>query len=329
MLNNTMRSTFLFSGLLLLSSAVQATNAELASQVEALWQANDFAAAQALLAPLVTKKTKDAQLLALLGRTEAGLQQMERSEELLEKAVKYDAGNADYQHWYATTSCNLAGSASMFSALGYAKRCKKAYQAALELAPQNPRSYIALGSFLAQAPGIAGGDKDEALQLAERLKQLDELQGWLLQLKVTEFAGDAAFNQFLAAVEVLKARPEPYFQRAMQLAAQENYSAAIALLQQALQQAATDDDAKATLTESRYQLARCAVLGKTALTDGIAAMQHYLQDNPASDRHDWAQLRLAQLYLLADSPDKAKAITEPLLAATDDDKLKAELKKLL
>ena len=109
---------------------------------------------------LVNEKTKDAQLLALLGRTEAGLQQNERAEQLLEKALKFEANNADYQHWYATVSCNLAGSASMFSALGYAKRCKKAYETALELAPENPRSYIALGSFLAQAPGIAGGGVD-------------------------------------------------------------------------------------------------------------------------------------------------------------------------
>ena len=329
MLYNKMRSTFLFSGLLLLSSTVQANNMELASQVDALWQANNYAAAEALLAPLVTKKSKDAQLLALLGRTHAGLKNNDRAEELLEKAIKFDANNADYQHWYATVSCNLASSASMFSALGYAKRCKKAYESALALAPQNPRSYIALGSFLAQAPGIAGGDKDQALQLAEKLKQLDETQGWLVQLKLTDIADDAAFNQFLAGAELLKARPEPYFQRAMQLAAQENYSATITLLQQAIQQTAVDDEAKASRNESHYQLARCAVLGKTAVTEGIAAMQYYLQENPASERHDWAQLRLAQLYLLANSAEKAKAITEPLLASTSDDKLKAELKKLL
>lgn len=327
-----MRSLLLLSGLLLLGNALQASAAEqpaLADEVKALWQANDYAAAETLLAPLVTKKTKDAQLLALLGRTQAGLQNMERAEELLEKAIKYDANNADYQHWYATASCNLAGSASMFSALGYAKRCKKAYQAALTLAPENPRSYIALGSFLAQAPGIAGGDKEQALELAQQLKQLDALQGWLLQLKLANIADEAAFNQFLADAELLQTRPEAYFQRAMQLAAQDNYSDAITLLQQAIQQPAVDNDATASINESRYQLARCAVLGKTAVAEGIAAVQHYLQDNPASDRHDWAQLRLAQLYLLSDQADKAVAITQPLLAATDDDKLKAELKKLL
>lgn len=329
LLSNSMPATFLFSGLLLLSSAVQANTSDLASQVETLWQANDFAAAEALLAPLVTKKTKDAQLLALLGRTQAGLHNMERAEELLEKAIKYDSNNADYQHWYGTASCNLASNASMFSALGYAKRCKKAYEAALQLAPENPRSYIALGSYLAQAPGIAGGDKEQALMLAQQLKQRNELQGWLLQLKLTDIADATAFSQLLAEAAPLRNRPEPYFKRAMLLAGKEDYSSAAALLQQAIQQAAVDDDAKASVNESLYQLARCAVLGETAIAEGIAAMQQYLQDNPASDRYDWAQFRLAQLYLLSDQADKAVAITQPLLAATDDDKLKAELKKLL
>ncbi|MEH8015986.1 hypothetical protein MN202_01960 [Rheinheimera muenzenbergensis] len=327
-----MRSPLLFSGLLLLSSALQANTAEpqvLADEVKALWQANDYAAAEALLTPLVTKKTKDAQLLALLGRTQAGLQNMQRAEELLEKAIKYDANNADYQHWYATASCNLAGSASMFSALGYAKRCKKAYEAALKLAPENPRSYIALGSFLAQAPSIAGGDRDEALELVAQLKQLDQLQGELLQLRVSDLADDASFKQLLAETELLSTRPELYFQRAMQFAHVENYSAAISALQQALSQPAADDDAVASQAESRYQLGRIAVLSKTAVAEGIAAMQQYLAQTPDKARIDWAKFRLAQLHLLADDKAKANAIMQPLLAATTDDKLKDELKKLL
>jgi len=321
---------FLFlSSLLLLSSAVCSENAELSIQVKNLWQARDFQAAHALLADKVTNKTKDAQLLALLGQTEAMLKNNDRAEELLEKALKYDAKNADYQHWYGTVSCNLAGSASMFSALGYAKRCKKAYEIALQLAPEHPRSYIALASFLAGAPGIAGGDKDEAMKLALQLKTLDELQGLLLQFNLTDIADDGAFNQFLASAELLKSRPEPYFQRAMKLAKDENYISAINFLQQALMQPAADEDAVASLAESRYQLARCAVLGKTAVAEGIAAMQHYLADAPEPERVDWAKLRLAQLHMLADDKTSAIAIVQPLLAATEDDKLKAELNKLL
>lgn len=326
-----MRSILFFSGLIL-SSSVLANSADpqvLTAQVKALWQAKDMQTAQALLTPLVTKKTKDAQLLALLGQTEALLNNADKAEDLLEKAVKIDSNNADYQHWYATVSCNQAASASMLSALGHAKRCKKAYETALKLAPDNPRSYIALGSFLAQAPSIAGGDRGEALKMVAQLKQLDQLQGELLQLRVSDLADDASFKQLLAETELLSTRPELYFQRAMQFAHVENYRDAISALQQALSQPAADDDAVASQAESRYQLGRIAVLSKTAVAEGIAAMQQYLAQTPDKARIDWANLRLAQLHLLADDKAKANAILQPLLAATTDDKLKAELKKLL
>lgn len=317
------------TGLLLISTATVADTTPLSAEVKALWQTGDTQAAQALLTPLVTKKTKDAQLLALLGQTEALLNNADKAEDLLEKAVKIDSNNADYQHWYATLSCNQASSASMLSALGYAKRCKKAYETALKLAPENPRSYIALGSFLAQAPSIAGGDRGEALKMVAQLKQLDQLQGELLQLRVSDLADDASFKQLLAETELLSTRPELYFQRAMQFAHVENYRDAISALQQALSQPAADDDAVASQAESRYQLGRIAVLSKTAVAEGIAAMQQYLAQTPDKARIDWANLRLAQLHLLADDKAKANAILQPLLAATTDDKLKAELKKLL
>ena len=314
---------------LLLSATVLADSRPLTVQVKQLWQESDYQAAQDLLAAKVERKTKDAELLALLGQTEALLGNSDKAEELLEKALKYHAENADYQHWYATVSCNLASSASMFSAMGYAKRCRQAYEKALQLAPDNPRSYIALGSFYAQAPGIVGGDKTKALELAMRLSERDALQGALLQLKATDLSDETTFNSLLADSEILRTRPESYFQRATTLANDNNYEQAIALFKLALVQPAPDEGAIATQVESRYQLGRCAVLGKTAMTEGINALQQYLQEAPSPRRNDWAKLRLAQLFLLSDDADKASAITQPLLASTKDDKLKAELKKLL
>lgn len=324
-----MRSTFLFSGLILLSSAVQADNAELASQVETLWQARDYTAAQAVLAPLVNKKTKDAQLLALLGQTEAALQHSERAEQLLEKAVKYDANNADYQHWYATVSCNLAASASMFSAMGYAKRCKKAYETALQLAPENPRSYIALGSFLAQAPGIAGGDKEKASQLAERLKQIDPLQGALLALNASDLQDDAAFNALLAKDKLLTERPETYLQRGVAFSRADKHAKAIALFEQALTMPASDEDAADAKAQALYQIGRSAVKGELAVDKGITALAQFIGQQPAAENIDWAKLRLGQLYLLQQRQAKAEEILKPLLASTKDTELKGELQKLL
>ncbi|SEI05977.1 Tetratricopeptide repeat-containing protein [Rheinheimera pacifica] len=326
-----MRSILFFSGLIL-SSSVLANSTDpqaLTAQVKALWQAKDAQAAQALLTPLVTKKTKDAQLLALLGQTEALLNNADKAEDLLEKAVKIDSKNADYQHWYATVSCNLASSASMLSALGYAKRCKKAYETALKLAPDNPRSYIALGSFLAQAPGIAGGDKGKALQLAEQLKQIDALQGALLQLNASDLQDDAVFNALLAKDELLTQRPETYLQRGVAFSRTDEHTKAIALFDQALTMPASDDDAAAAQAQALYQIGRSAVKGGLAVDKGISALQQFIAQQPAADNIDWAKLRLGQLYIAQQQQAKAEEILKPLLASTQDKELKGELQKLL
>ncbi|KUM52333.1 tetratricopeptide repeat protein [Rheinheimera sp. EpRS3] len=326
-----MRSILFFSGLIL-SSSVLANSADpqaLTAQVKALWQAKDMQAAQALLTPLVTKKTKDAQLLALLGQTEALLNNADKAEDLLEKAVKIDSNNADYQHWYATVSCNLAASASMLSALGHAKRCKKAYETALKLAPDNPRSYIALGSFLAQAPGIAGGDKDKALQLAEQLKQIDPLQGALLQLNASDLQDDAVFNALLAKDELLTQRPETYLQRGVAFSRADEHTKAVALFDQALTMPASDDEAAAAQAQALYQIGRSAVKGGIAVDKGISALQQFIAQQPAADNIDWAKLRLGQLYIAQQQQAKAEEILKPLLASTQDKELKGELQKLL
>ncbi|OEY71088.1 hypothetical protein BI198_13000 [Rheinheimera salexigens] len=318
----------LLLSLLMLTPTVLANNTNLANQVEALWQVKNYQAAQALLADKVNKKSKDSQLLALWGETEAKLNNIDLAEEILKKAIQLDGSNADYQHWYATASCNKAASVSMFSALGYAKRCKKAYEAALALAPEHPRSYIALGSYLAQAPSIAGGDKKAALELVNQLKKIDELQGLLLELKMTDFKDEAMFEQFLADKEILTQRPEAYFYRGQQLSSSEDYSGAIGYFQLALQQAAVDDDAVTILAETRYQLARNAVLGQTAATEGIVVLTQYLTESTDAKRNEWAKYRLAQLHLLNDDKGSAQLIVDELLATTQDEKLKHALSDL-
>ena len=324
-----MLKPIVFSALFLLGHSVLAETTTLEQQVQALWQTQDYAAALALLKPKVTGKTKDAQLLALLGQTYAGLQNLDEAESWLEQAVKYDASNADYQHWYATVSCNLAASASMFSALGYAKRCKKAYQSALDLAPENPRSYIALGSFLAQAPGIAGGDKQQALQLAQQLRQIHPLQGALLALNASDLTDDAVFSALLSEDTLLITRPETYLQRGIALSRADEHAKAIGLFEQALQLPDADDEATAAKAQALYQIGRSAVKGQTDHEKGISALLQFIEQQPAADNIDWAKLRLGQLYIAGQQQAKAEQLLKPVLASTQDKQLKDELQKLL
>lgn len=314
---------------LAICSLVAQAEVDIASTVRQLWQDGNYSEAQALLSTKVNSKTKDAQLLALLGETEAQLNNEDKAEELLAKAIKLDKTNADYQHWYATVSCNIARSASVFTALGYVKRCKKAFAMALELAPNNPRSYIALGRFYAQAPSIAGGDKDQALQLAERLKIIEPLEGGLLELVASNLNDDAVFNALLAKNPLLLERPETYLQRGAAFAREEQHDKAIALYKQALTMPVVDNNAEQTKAQALYQIGRSAVNGKIEYEQGIVSLQQFIEQQPMADNIEWAKLRLGQLYILQQQQDKADRILKPLMAATQDKKLQDELQKLL
>lgn len=215
----------LFTLMLLGVSVSTVANTELEQQVNALFQQNAYAEAKNLLTPKVTKKTKDAFLLAALGRTELALGEAEAATDWLERAIKLDGTNPEYQFYYANASCNTAQKVNMLSALGHAKRCVKAYETAHTLAPTEPKYLHALAQYYAQAPGVAGGDKAKAMALAKQLTEVNPLKGQLLQLELLLREDPAQAEALLAANPELQQRPEPYFLLGVTQAAKRDYPA--------------------------------------------------------------------------------------------------------
>lgn len=321
----------LFTLMLLGVSVNTMANTELEQQVNALFQQNAFAEAKNLLTPKVTKKTKDAFLLAALGRTELALGEAEAATDWLERAIKLDSTNAEYHFYYANASCNTAQKVNMLSALGHAKRCVKAYETAHTLVPAEPKYLQALAQYYAQAPGVAGGDKAKAMALAKQLTEVNPLKGQLLQLELLLREDQAQAEALLAANPELQQRPEPYFLLGVTQAAKRDYPAAIGQFQRASEQEAADKDALRSKLLALYQLGRAAVVGKTATEQGISALRQFIAESSEllPEYQDWAQFRLAQLYLANEQRPDAEALLRPLQASTKDDNLKTEIKKVL
>lgn len=312
-------------------NSVAATGLELEQQVTALLQQKAFADAKAILTPKVNKNTKDAFLLATLGRSELALGEVEQAEKLLARAVKAKADNAQYQFWYGRASCDAAQQASMLSALGLAKRCAKAFEQAHQLAPDNAEYLQALAKYYAQAPGVAGGDKAKAMALSKTLQQLDPIKGQLLELELLlQQDQTAAAEALLAQTPELQSRPEPYFLQGLILAQSRDYQGAMQQFAQASSQEAADIDAERSRLMALYQLGRATVLAKAGHEQGISALQRFLADeNTPAEFTDWAQFRLAQLYLATEQRPAAEALLKPLQASTKDSNLKTEIKKIL
>lgn len=306
-------------------------NTELEQQVTQLFQQKAFADAKALLASKVNSKTKDAFLLASLGRSELALGEAAPAEKLLARAVKAEADNAEYQFWYGRASCDAAQQASMLSALGLAKRCAKAFEKAHQLAPENAEYLHALAKYYAQAPGVAGGDKAKAMALSKTLQQLAPVKGQLLELELLlQQDQTEAVAALLAQSTELQSRPEPYFLQGVKLAQSRDYTAAMSQFAQASEQEAADIEAERSRLLALYQLGRATVLAKTEHQQGISALQRFLAaEDTLPEFTDWAQFRLAQLYLATEQRSAAEALLKPLQESTKDSNLKTEIKKIL
>ncbi|MEE2022824.1 tetratricopeptide repeat protein [Alkalimonas mucilaginosa] len=328
-------STLLF-GAVLCWSGISLAAASPLEQASALLEQKNYQQLQALLEPAQRQYRRDANYWYLLGRAAMGLSDTAAAEKHLKKAAELNSNQAEYQFWYGQSSCNQAQNVNMLRARGFAIRCRDAFAAAATLEPENLSYQRALAQFHIQAPAIAGGDKKEALSIAQRVRQLDALQGELLELEVHVANQDlTAFEALVGGSELLQARPEPFVLRGFYQQRQDAHEQAIAEFEQATQLSIDPDDktAVAQVLTAWYQLGRSALVGKTQLDKGIAALQHYrtqLDTEQFSALPDmgWADLRLAQLYLLQDETELALALLEPLKASSQDQRILAEINKL-
>lgn len=117
--------------------------------------------------------------------------QLDSAWDLIQRAAEAEPNRAEVQYLLGDIACTKAGTAGAFSAFGLARKCKAGFGRAVQLAPDSLPYLEALASYLSQAPGIAGGDKDSAAKLVERVRQRDEVRGAFLQARLW-YQGDAA-----------------------------------------------------------------------------------------------------------------------------------------
>lgn len=275
---------------------------------------------------------------------------LDEAEEAAERAiVKY---NNDPEMFLMHAS--IMGSQaqdSIFSALGYAEKALNSLNKAVEIEPNNTQYLSALMSFYIAAPSIAGGDMDKALELANEIAKLDALDG-ILAIARYELASDKPND----ALKILQAGLES-FPNAIELHSMlarvnidlDNLSQAIVNYEQATQvqletlstENADDDELveewernQFRLLNSHYQIGRLALSNEIELEKGIKHLNTYisLYSNSEIDVSNlpsinWANLRLAGLYMASNSPSLANE-TIKLVNLENDSNMKKIHKKL-
>lgn len=130
-----------------------------------------------------------------------------------EKAVKTSSPNSEYYRWLGRAYGAKAEQAHSFF---LARKVKKAFETAVDLAPRNIAARRDLIQYLVEAPWVVGGDKDKAKQHIEFISTINPLQARLAQaaLFATEKKWKQAELEYLAVLDHQPVEVEPYMEAA-------------------------------------------------------------------------------------------------------------------
>jgi tetratricopeptide (TPR) repeat protein len=117
-----------------------------------------------------------------------------------EQAVKGASQNAEYHRWLGRA---YGAKAEQSRSFFLARKVKKAFETAVNVAPLNIAARRDLMQYLVEAPWIVGGDKEKAKQHVEFITKLDPVQGRLARAAFlsTEKKWREAEVEYLAALD--------------------------------------------------------------------------------------------------------------------------------
>ncbi len=157
--------------------ALFAVDQAIRDEVAGLFNQRRWAEAQAILEKITVDEPANAEAWSFLGQTFLARNEGEKAAAAFERATQLAPANSDYQLQLGHAYGIAATKAGLFGKLSYARKCKAAYEKAIELDPQSINARWSLMEFCRQAPGIAGGGVDLAYTQAAEIKKLDPRRG--------------------------------------------------------------------------------------------------------------------------------------------------------
>jgi len=224
-----------------------------------LFQNRQLVEAKAVFEKLAVAEPNNAEINYWLGLTALSTNDSENAVNYFEKAAAGDPSQARYFHELGDAYGLSAQKASLFSKLGFAKKCLAAYNKAVALDPENVEYRKSRYEFYRAAPSMVGGGMDKAMTEMAEIEKRDPIQGAGLRadLKLKEGKTEEAFA-------ILTALRQKF------------------------------PDSKVAC----YQLGRLVAMTGDKLDEGEAALRDYLSYTPKpSDPPLWAaHWRLAMIF---------------------------------
>ena len=313
------------------TNAVESNNEEML--LKGYFKQGEFSRIVDTLAPI---KSKTPQQYSMLVSSLMNID-LDDAEEAAEQFIDAHSDNYKAYHMHASVM-GAQASSSIFSALGYAKKAKESLETAVNIAPDNIEVYQALMQFHMMAPSIAGGDMEEAALLAQKISDLNEVDGQFAFARLY-LQGDKqteAKALYASLIEndntQIRARMElgSFYLSEEEYAASYDVLAPLAVLKLPSVSKSSDEawesyqENKSTLMYGQYRIGHLAVESGDYTKAGIDALEGYLTEYAVADIDteglpsiNWAQLRLAELYLNADKIDEAQRVVNELGEESD------------
>lgn len=135
--------------------------------------------AKDILEDLLDEDDKNSEVHFFLGKTNLRLKDYSEASDNFEDAIEIEENNAEYHFWLGQAYAGDAQNSSFISAAFIAPKIKDEFARAVEIDPTHIGAYTGLANFHLNAPGIVGGDLEEAYQAGRALLELDEIKGRL------------------------------------------------------------------------------------------------------------------------------------------------------
>jgi tetratricopeptide (TPR) repeat protein len=196
--------------ILLFVPSLNATDSSTATLIEQ----GHYKRAEAILTERLKANPNDARASCEMSKVSEAFRRWDDAIRQAEKAVSLDPKNAEFQAAVADAvgSKLSAASLGMFEKMSLARRFKKEAELALQLDPNNVDANEDLMEFHLDAPGLVGGDKKKAAELADRMVRINPARGYLMKV---EFATHEKHTEDVESFlqQAIAADPRNYFAR--------------------------------------------------------------------------------------------------------------------
>jgi tetratricopeptide (TPR) repeat protein len=292
-----------------------------------LFKETKYEEAKQVLLQVMEQQPQNPEVNFLLCKVYLSLDDYDSAIKYGEKAVKLDDSKSEYHLWLGNAYGVQAQKGSKLKTLFRAKKVKNEFEKAVELDSTNLEARFGLIQYYVMAPGIMGGDKQEARRQAEIIEKMDPLYGaysWVLfWQKEKDF--DKVETYLRKAVELdTSSTYRARYWLGSHLQEQKKYPQAAEVFEKLYNEHPDQ-------TGALYQVGRSYLFAKDSLEKAERCFKQYLQVQPQKDTPDWAAAhwRLGMVYDLQGKTDLAIAeLEEAIKLDPKDENYKKTLKEL-